>query len=51
MKDTLTQIGLVILGVFIVVTLILGDTNSMKSNMKDGVQTKLTTEVNQVLAP
>lgn len=49
MKDTLTQIGLVILGVFIVVTLILGNGNSMKTNMNDGVTTKLDGEVNKVM--
>lgn len=48
MKDTLTQVGLVILGVFIVVTLILGADNSMKSNMEDGVSTKLDGEVNKI---
>lgn len=46
MKDVIAQIGLVVLGLFLVSVLILGSgTNSMKKQMESGVQKKLTDEI------
>lgn len=46
MKDMITQIGLVVLGLFLVGVLIIGPgPNSMKKQMEDGVTKKLTDEI------
>lgn len=49
MKDMITQIGLVVLGLFLVGVLILGS-SSMKSNMKDGVESKMSEEITKLKA-
>lgn len=49
MKDVIAQIGLVVLGLFLVAVLILG-TTSMKSQMKDGVESKMSTEITKLKA-